>query len=152
MFKFDGRAAALMAALVLLHGAALAGASNATPTNPTDPVPADRRAPTEAWAGKWYDNTGGLMALTVRDGLIDLYGTDRASIYRGLCIVDPPNGSAATCSGEGVNHERGLRFAYRSQLHLLANGGIEERWEALGPGMRLEGKARFQRQAPAGVR
>ncbi|MCA3219060.1 MAG: hypothetical protein ING59_10995 [Burkholderiales bacterium] len=135
-------AAALPICLALMHATAHAGATAAR----------GGAAATDPWAGNWKDDRGGLAVVVAREGVLDMFGTDAASIYRAVCVLDAPSRQTATCAGDGVNHERGFRFVYRSQLRLGEAGTLTEEWEAQGPNVRLQGKAVFKRAAVEGAR
>lgn len=83
---------------------------------------------------------------------LEVWGTDRASIYRTVCIVDPKDSTVATCAGDGFNHLERLRFSYRSRFKLdaAAHGGagqITEDWEAQLATGTVRGRVVFKRQA-----
>ena len=75
-------------------------------------------AATDLWPGNWKDDRGGLAVVVAREGVLDMFGTEVAAIYRAVCVLDTPSRQTATCAGDGVNHERGFRFVYRGQLPL----------------------------------
>lgn len=110
-----------------------------------------------AFTGTWHDADNGMIAVHPSRTALDVWGTDRASIYRTVCIVDAKENTEATCTGDGYNHLERLRFNYRSRFKLdaSANGGagqITEEWEAQLATGTVRGRSVFKRQAPPASR
>ena len=82
-----------------------------------------------AYSGTWKDTDIGMIAVHPSGNALEVWGTDRASIYRTVCIVDPKDSTVATCAGDGFNHLERLRFSYRSRFKLdaAAHGGPDHR-------------------------
>lgn len=105
-----------------------------------------------AYSGTWKDTDNGMIAVHPSGNALEVWGTDRASIYRTVCIVDPKDSTVATCAGDGFNHLERLRFSYRSRFKLdaAAHGGagqITEDWEAQLATGTVRGRVVFKRQA-----
>lgn len=105
-----------------------------------------------AYSGTWKDTDIGMIAVHPSGNALEVWGTDRASIYRTVCIVDPKDSTVATCAGDGFNHLERLRFSYRSRFKLdaAAHGGagqITEDWEAQLATGTVRGRVVFKRQA-----
>lgn len=134
-----------LACAALLYVQPLHAAIQAAPELPT------------AYTGTWRDADNGMIAVQAAGTALEVWGTDRASIYRTVCIVDAKENTAATCTGEGYNHLERLRFNYRSRFRLdaTANGGegqITEEWEAQLATGTVRGRVVFKRQPPAAGR
>jgi hypothetical protein len=97
-----------------------------------------------SWTGTWKGAGGAVMSLMESGGTLDAWGKDEASFYRLACVVDQKDASQATCVGEGVNHQRGTRFTYRSKLRLGVSG-VAEQWEAQEYLGTAEGRETFTR-------
>ena len=99
------------------------------------------------FTGTWVDKDGGLIALDAQRDVIDLHGTDQASIYRGTCTVDPKDDNVATCLGDGYNHSEGFRFTYRNRIRAEGNATLIEDWEAVSRQGTIKGSAVFKRKS-----
>jgi hypothetical protein len=104
------------------------------------------------WVGTWKDKEGGLIAIASQGGVLDLYGADRAAIYRGICLADLKDNSIATCVGDGYNHVEGMRFQYRNRLKLNDEKTVlTEEWDAQYSRGSIKGQAVFQPVAKPGL-
>ena len=106
----------------------------------------------KGWSGTWEAVPGEIISVTETDGFLDIFGKDSISIYSCTGIIEE---NSATCYGSGKNHESNLRFIYRSQMKLSADGqAIVENWEigfSNGKEIKwLKGQANFKRKKPQG--
>ena len=99
-----------------------------------------------AWTGTWKAGSGALLSVTENAGTLDVWGTDAASVFRLICVVNQKDATQASCVGDGVNHVRGTRFNYRNKLRMAA-GAITEDWEAQEFLGSADGRETFKRVA-----
>lgn len=86
--------------------------------------------PNTSWNGVWTDRNGGAMIVHEQNGFLDVSGTDAASQYNSICIVENAEEKIYSCVGDGMQYgSENSRFLYRSTMQLMKDGTVKEEWE-----------------------